>query len=78
MEEGEFVHRSSVSPGGEGFNTPSQFNRWHVACILAGVRCGDYIYTLLCLMVDGGVVLGKNSLLDCALQPSNTPKIVLV
>ena len=43
-QDGDCVHPSSISPGGEGFNTPSQVNRWNVTGVLAGVSCGDYIY----------------------------------
>ena len=57
MEEGDFFRLPYVSPGGEGFNTTLQVNRWHVLCTLNGVRCGDKICAPLSSIVAGGVVL---------------------
>ena len=59
MEEGDFFRPSSVSPGGEGFNNPSQVIRWHLACIFTVVLCGDEICAPLCPMMASGVVLDE-------------------
>ena len=77
-EEGDYVRMLSVSPVGEGFNTPPQFNRWNVSLIITGVCCVDYVCALIWSMVAGWGGVLWNSLIDCALQPSNTPEIFLV
>ena len=56
---GGVVYPVSVSLGGEGFNPPLQFIRWHAECILTSIHCGYKICALLCPMVYGGVVLGE-------------------
>ena len=59
MEEGGFVFMLSISPGGEGYNTPLQVIMWHVAWILTGICCGDNICAPLWPMMAGGLVFGE-------------------